>query len=160
MLTIIRGLPGSGKSTFAKKAFPGVFHVEQDMFFIHNGKYHYDKDNIAFAVAWCKDTVFKALDAGFDVVVSNTFIHKWMFAPFIEFCHEYQIPYQVIRMNNKFKDIHNLPESVLKDMTDRFEDFPGELIQTSLELPKEINYKKELENEKVFSIAINSPCIS
>ena len=34
-LYLVRGLPGSGKSTFAKSL--GIFHIENDMYLMHNG---------------------------------------------------------------------------------------------------------------------------
>jgi len=39
-LILVRGLPGSGKSTFAKTF--GCLHVEADMFYIVGGKYRFD----------------------------------------------------------------------------------------------------------------------
>ena len=40
VLYIVRGIPGSGKSTFAKSL--GGTHFEADMFFMKNGEYKYD----------------------------------------------------------------------------------------------------------------------
>jgi len=39
-LILVRGLPGSGKSTFAKSL--GGVHIETDMFFIQDGEYKFD----------------------------------------------------------------------------------------------------------------------
>lgn len=41
-LTIIRCLPGSGKSTYAARNYPNTFHVETDMFHIHDGEYDFN----------------------------------------------------------------------------------------------------------------------
>ena len=41
-LILVRGVPGSGKSTFAAKVFPGAFHVENDMFHVKDGEYRFD----------------------------------------------------------------------------------------------------------------------
>ena len=38
---LVRGVPGSGKSTFAAKVFSGAFHVENDMFHVKDGKYRF-----------------------------------------------------------------------------------------------------------------------
>ncbi len=54
-LYIVRGLPGSGKSTFAK--FVGDSFVEADMFFMKNGKYEFDMSKIRDAHSWCLSTV-------------------------------------------------------------------------------------------------------
>ena len=46
-LVLIRGLPGSGKSTMAKVlALVGFEHYEADMFFVVNGQYRYDATRI------------------------------------------------------------------------------------------------------------------
>ena len=65
-LTIIRGLPGSGKSTYAKKNYNCLI-LEQDMFFIRNGQYCYNANSIRRAVEWCKSMCEHALQLGMDV---------------------------------------------------------------------------------------------
>ena len=40
VLYIVRGIPGSGKSTFAKSL--GGTHFEADMFFMKDGEYKFD----------------------------------------------------------------------------------------------------------------------
>lgn len=51
-LVLIRGLPGSGKSTMAKVlALVGYQHFEADMFFVRDGTYCYDRSRIREAHA-------------------------------------------------------------------------------------------------------------
>ena len=60
-LVIIRGIPGSGKSTHASgliKAYQSegrtTAHFEADMFFTHeDGSYHWNPKQIGFAHQWC-----------------------------------------------------------------------------------------------------------
>lgn len=40
---VIRGLPGSGKSTLAKQ-YPHLLHLEEDMFAMRGGVYHWDSN--------------------------------------------------------------------------------------------------------------------
>lgn len=50
MLVIIRGIPGSGKSTLAKKYIKkGFIHLENDMYFMKNGRYHWSKEELPHA---------------------------------------------------------------------------------------------------------------
>ncbi len=78
-LYIVRGLPGSGKSTFAK--FVGDSFVEADMFFMKNGKYEFDMSKIRDAHSWCLSTVRAWMQMNADtyglefseIAVSNTF---------------------------------------------------------------------------------------
>ena len=56
VLYIVRGIPGSGKSTFAKTL--GGQHYESDMFFINeNGEYNFDVTKIKDAHQWCQGMV-------------------------------------------------------------------------------------------------------
>lgn len=133
-LYIIRGLPGSGKSTFAKKMLDEGFvdsHYEADMFFIDmDGNYRYDPLKISSAHFWCRTNVKKDLKKGLTVIVSNTFTKKSEMDPYIQYCQDNDIPFEVIRMGTQFQNIHNVPEEILKKMKDRFQDYPGETITT------------------------------
>ena len=52
-LVLIRGLPGSGKSTIAKElAVTGFEHFEADMFFPVDGVYRYEASRIRHAHTW------------------------------------------------------------------------------------------------------------
>ena len=59
-LYIVRGLPGSGKSTFAKQLVSHDFLVcEADKYFIdkETGEYNFDFTKIKDAHKFCQDTV-------------------------------------------------------------------------------------------------------
>ena len=128
-LTIIRGLPGSGKSTFAKSL--GVFHVEADMYHMKNGLYSFDVSRKNDAHRWCKDVVMFALANKMDCVVSNTFTQKWEIDPYIKIAKECDADIKIYRMIGKFESIHNVPEDVIKSMEDRFENIEFEIIKES-----------------------------
>ena len=56
ILYIVRGIPGSGKSTFAKTL--GGQHFEADMYFIdESGNYKFDITEIKLAHEWCQGMV-------------------------------------------------------------------------------------------------------
>ena len=120
MLIIIRGIPGSGKSTMAKNA-KNFVHYEADMFFIdENGNYKYDPDKIKQAHEWCKYSVFFSLKEGSNVVVSNTFIQPWELKPYFEFCFEYGIDISVVDLLTEYNNIHNVPSQVIDRMKRNF----------------------------------------
>ena len=57
-LILLRGLPGSGKSTFAKSiSNESTGHIESDMFFVKDGEYKFDGSKIKDAHNWCQDVV-------------------------------------------------------------------------------------------------------
>lgn len=56
-LVIVRGAPGSGKSTFAKNQFPNHKVFATDDFFMVDGVYKYDKTKIGENHQKCFDAV-------------------------------------------------------------------------------------------------------
>lgn len=125
-LYIVRGLPGSGKSTFAKNI--GCFHVETDMFFMKSGKYEYDSTVIRKGHEWCSNMVTQAMIHGVDIVVSNTFTQLWEFKRYIELAVTFGYDVSVCRAVGNYDNTHSVPEDVLEKMKSRFEDYPDEQI--------------------------------
>ena len=125
-LVIIRGLPGSGKSTFAKKMFPLSLHLETDMFHIHNGRYEFNREKRTQSEMWLFNTVRFSLENGMDVVLSCVFGHNHKIRRFADLCERLGVEFTVYRMND-YGNIHNVPEEVLNDMKNTFQDWNGEV---------------------------------
>lgn len=117
-LVLIRGLPGSGKSTKAleyKKQ--GYDHFEADMYFIDSdGKYVFNPSLIIDAHDWCVQMAYLSIIDGHDVVISNTFTQMWQMKPYIEIALKNGYNIKIIEMKNDYGDIHNVPEESLKRM--------------------------------------------
>jgi len=126
-LIIIRGAPGSGKSTYARKAFPGVFHLENDMFHMKCGEYAFDVRKQEKAVSWCMDMAKTAIDAGMDVCVSNTFTQRRYVEAYRRLSNPEKTDFVVYRMRGDFGNVHSVPENILKNMRDHFQDYEGEI---------------------------------
>jgi predicted kinase len=126
-LYIVRGIPGSGKSTFAKSL--GSVHFEADMFFMKDGEYKYDMFKIKEAHKWCQDSVNTAMilntTAGINqtIVVSNTFTQEWEMKPYFDIAEVYGYKVFSIIVENRHGGVneHNVPEEVLSLMKNRFE---------------------------------------
>lgn len=125
-LSLVRGLPGSGKSTFAKRHFPGVLHLENDMYHYHNGVYTFDESKVTDGINFLTDIVKKAMSAKIDVVISNTFCRARTIDWYKSFCPAYT-KFVVYRMTGKFENVHDVPADVLSSMKDSFEPYPDEL---------------------------------
>jgi len=123
-LILVRGIPGSGKSTYAKGL--GLNHFEADMYFERNGKYEFDPSQIKNAHEWCQREVRATLKKDEDVIVSNTFTQHWELKPYLDMAEELGVEVRVIRMTADYGNIHGVPETVIETMKERFEDFPGE----------------------------------
>jgi predicted kinase len=118
-LTLIRGLPGSGKSTMAKAM--NCYHVEADMYFIENGEYLYNPAFIKAAHEWCQDKVREALSWNIDIVVSNTVSQRWEMNPYIKLADYFKAKIEIITCTGAWNSIHSVPDSVIEKMKQRWE---------------------------------------
>ena len=123
VLYIVRGIPGSGKSTFAKTL--GGEHYEADMFFIDgNGEYKFDTSKIKQAHEWCQDMVYMdMIKETPKIVVSNTFTQEWEMRPYFELAKTYGYKVFSVIVENRHggTNQHEVPEEVLTKMCERFE---------------------------------------
>ena len=122
-LILLRGLPGSGKSTFAKTICDEYY--EADQYFINeNGEYVFDASKLKLAHEWCKLRTEHAMEDGVEkIVVSNTFTQAWEMQPYFELAAKYGYRTHSLIIENKHggKNVHNVPDSKLKEMKDRFQ---------------------------------------
>lgn len=91
-LVLVRGLPGSGKSTKAKSL--GGKHIEADTYFIRDGVYQFNDREIASAHSWCQYECADAMEACTPlIVVSNTFTQEWEMRSYLDMACEngYQV---------------------------------------------------------------------
>ncbi len=120
VIHLVRGIPGSGKSTFAKTLnIPD--HFEADMYFERSGKYVFDMTKIRQAHQWCQAQAEDAMKAGRPLVVSNTFVKKWEMVEYQKLAIKYG--YKVIThvMKGNFTNIHGVPDDKLAQMKKNFE---------------------------------------
>jgi predicted kinase len=120
-LILVRGIPGSGKSTFAKLICNQ--HVEADMFFELDGEYKFDPSKLKQAHEWCKNKAEGWMKNGYNVAVSNTFTQEWEMQPYFELAKKYGYMVHTLIKENRHegKNVHNVPEEKLEQMKNRFE---------------------------------------
>ena len=121
VLTLVIGLPGSGKSTFAK-SIPNASHYEADMFFEdENGNYNFDRTRLKDAHKWCQMLVDNDLSQGRNVVVSNTGLSRWERETYYKMAQKHDAIIKVKTMTGSYGNIHGVPEEALKMMENRFQ---------------------------------------
>ena len=121
-LVLIRGLPGSGKSTMAKLfGLHGYRHFESDQFFELRGKYVYDPRNAKKAHEWCYNMVERTMRKGRQVVVSNTFVTVRDMQPYLALAKKAL----VIQANGKWKNTHGVTDQTVAKMASEWEPFVG-----------------------------------
>lgn len=127
ILFIVRGLPGSGKSTFAKTL--GGTHFETDNFFMVDGEYKFDVTKLKAAHEWCQNSVNTAMilnittDLNNTIVVSNTFTQEWEMKPYFDMAETYGYRVFSLIVENRHGGVnqHGVPEDKLEIMKNRFE---------------------------------------
>lgn len=79
--TILIGVSGSGKSTFAKSL--GIKVVSADDYFMIDGRYEFDVNKLAEAHAYCLKQYVELCQSGKDVIVDNTNTSLVEIAPYV-----------------------------------------------------------------------------
>jgi predicted kinase len=125
-LLLVRGLPGSGKSTFAKKYAEehDAAHLEADMWVPEcpDDQYLYVKENAGYYHASCLAQTFYNLMHGESCVVSNTFTQYQEIAPYIDIANRAKAKLSIYICRGNFGTIHPVPPEVIKLMEDRWEE--------------------------------------
>lgn len=128
-LTLLRGLPGAGKSTLAAKLVAegkADCFYEADQYFTKNGEYVFDPKLIGQAHKWCQDNVRLALYEGKAVVVSNTATTQWELDPYLAMAAAVGAEVEVMTLTTQYGSVHGVPAEVVDRMTDRWEAVEGE----------------------------------
>lgn len=137
VLQLIRGLPGSGKSTIAETLVHSAtrsgrlgMKFEADDYRINEaGEYQFDLVSNEVAHGKCQSDVREEMSAGCSVViVSNTFTQLWEMEPYVEMARQYGYTVQIITVQADFGNIHDVPEEAISRMRGRFEFDAGRLI--------------------------------
>lgn len=119
-IVLIRGLPGSGKSTMARELYPSYILCEADQYFETDHGYCFDPAHIKDAHNFCYTKALQALEEGKDVVVANTFTRVWEMQKYLDLPY----PVEVVVATGSYQNVHGVPEEVVQRMRDRFEMYP------------------------------------
>lgn len=125
-LLLIRGLPGSGKTTMAKKyAQLGYVHCEADHYFEVDGVYRFDGSKLRAAHDDCLRRAVAAMDAGHSVVVANTFTRRWEMEPYLKAAKRRGVKARIIEATGNWANAHGVPAEAVERMRARWETIEG-----------------------------------
>jgi len=138
-LTLVRGLPGSGKSTYAERYCkvhkPTPVHLEADMYFLKDGVYTFNPKLLVKAHQWVLAEAERALCDGQSVIVSNTFTRKWEMLGLMNLASDGGTPVEVRTLFDAGltdeqlaeRCVHSVPVATIRAMRERWEPFDGEV---------------------------------
>ena len=131
-LTLLRGVPGSGKSTFASFIWNDYAICEADKFFYDKeGNYNFDATKLKLAHVWCFNQVRDKMEENKasqglyypEIVVSNTFTQEWEMEKYYELVEQYGYRVFSIIVENRHGGVnqHGVPAEKLEQMKNRFQ---------------------------------------
>ncbi len=128
---ILRGLPGSGKSTWAKINYPKAPICSADNWFVKEGKYKFNPKEIGMAHEACmEEFLMQTLLSGIDpptVIVDNTNIELWELSPYLSVAKACGHSVRIVRFETPIdicitRNIHGVPASTIRSMKNRFQE--------------------------------------
>ena len=164
IVIILRGIPGSGKSTFIQKIVQEL-NLEEDQYkvcsadnyFINeNGDYKFDRSKIKLAHEYCGKDFMECLNKSTEgriiAFVDNTNTKFWEFSKYLQHGSKENKTFVVsIRLPNLSdlkeeylkRNVHGVPSSAVKRMYESFQPFEKKWL------------KQEFNKENIFSFDIN-----
>jgi len=125
-LFILRGLPGSGKSTVAELiSEKGKYPVCcADDYFSRDGEYKFLASKLPDAHEWCRNYAIEQMQLGVPkVIIANTATREREFAFYAELAENYgyRVHYLIVENRHGNENIHGVPNETLEKMKERFE---------------------------------------
>ena len=131
VLFLVRGLPGSGKTSFVSAIWNEYAVCEADKFFYDKeGNYNFDPSKLKEAHTWCKNQVeTRMIDHQNnqqyypEIAVSNTFTQEWEMEDYFKLAEKYGYKVVSLILENRHggQNVHGVPEDKLQIMKDRFQ---------------------------------------
>lgn len=149
-VTIMRGLPGSGKSSWiqnhikAQRMFSCTYTCSADLHFMKEGKYVFNPLELGEAHRGCLRAFVELITMPWDpslptceIVVDNTNMRVEEMLPYIRVAQAFNIPIRVIHLivspETAFeRGLHGVPNSSIKRMAERFQPIPNYLKEGGL----------------------------
>lgn len=124
-LLIIRGIPGSGKSSFANliSQYAGFVVCTADDYFVdEEGNYNFDITKLGIAHKRCQEKCEAELKYGRSVIVANTNTKESELNTYLKLGETYKAKVFSVIVENRHGNVnvHNVPSDTLDAMRQRF----------------------------------------
>lgn len=87
-----------------------------------DGNYKFDPSRLGYCHQQCQRDVQAALQAGIPVIaVSNTFVKKRDYAPYVRLARIFGAEVEIIVMSGNWGNVHNVPAETVERMRQQFE---------------------------------------
>lgn len=123
-LFLLRGLPGSGKTTLAQTIADGLFAADDFFHDPETGAYNFDASKLGIAHRQCQDNCENAMQHGFrKIAVHNTFTTVKEMQPYYELAKLYGYVVHSLIVENRHggQNVHSVPEAAMDRMERRFD---------------------------------------
>ena len=129
-LILLRGIPGSGKTTLGNAIlFTNQSNIQDvlssDNFFINEKEeYVFDFSKLKEAHNDCQVKCAERMRNEFSkIVVANTFTQEWEMEPYFIMAERYNYRIHTVIVENRHgsKNVHNVPEEKIEQMIKRFD---------------------------------------
>jgi len=122
VIVLIRGISGSGKSTFAQLLGTKAICCADD-YFIHDGKYLWTAEKLGRAHDWCLNKCRRYMKAQAErIVIANTLTTEREMKPYVDLAIQFGYKKFSIIVENRHEcvNVHGVPEATLAKMRERF----------------------------------------
>jgi predicted kinase len=130
-MIVMRGIPGSGKSTYAREHYPDARIVSADDFFVmSNGEYVFNVSLIQHAHDYAFTRTKAAMTHTHDeIVIDNTNTTIWEMSPYYMLARHYRYDIEIVRIVCDVsiahkRCVHGVPLRAIKRMAERMEMLP------------------------------------
>jgi len=134
VLIILRGWPGSGKSTYAKqkaRELNAVICSIDDYFINRHGEYVYKPNEVPFAHAYCIRQFLNAVSLNKNIIVDNINMHARQYSIYYNIGLAYHYQIKIKTLNGHYESIHDIPEAIIEKMKKNWPKLPFEYLKAS-----------------------------